>query len=474
MPNGNDSAACKRCHIVLVPGFGGFDALGRVQYYAGITPLFQQWQRSNGPLPVVLRYFDNLPTAAVVTRAARLRNYLATRMARGEILENDEVVLVGHSTGGLDIRQLVLDLHKLGDGEIPVDGGAKVEVRKIRHCLRRVVFLSVPHWGTNIADWVCSHSVLRKTAIADLRAAFAGSQVYLLDQIEAGIAGNAAAFTRANIFLALRDALTEANDHACGSNPTCIAAAQEAASELELYFHQMASDFRVINDLASEPQGDEKSPAHFNDRERKAELDLWNRPRIQTLSYVTVGGRPFRFSTPSGCPAPEFNLTNPCDCLGIAPGYGSSAATDISYRFCYRACAGGPLGWQKLAGTVGRVLGPAPVEPLELWDNDGIVNTVSMLWPGVKSTLVLADHLDIVGHYRLRHAPPDPATPDRKPPRTYLAYDSLKSSPRFKEEIFEDVWTEIFWFAADPKAFGRKQKSRHSVGTMVAAAAAGC
>jgi len=85
---------------VLVPGFAGFDALGQLEYYAGITPLFQKQPFRNE----VLHYFDNLPTAAVVTRAARLRGYLAKRIARGEIARGDDVILVGHSTGGLDIR----------------------------------------------------------------------------------------------------------------------------------------------------------------------------------------------------------------------------------------------------------------------------------------------------------------------------------------------------------------------------------
>src|ERR1700757_3799225 len=96
----------KRFHIVLIPGFGGFDALGQLEYYSGITPLFQSWLAGNQ----VLHYFDNFPTAAVVTRRARLRSYLARRIARGEISISDDVILVGHSTGGLDIRQLLCDL----------------------------------------------------------------------------------------------------------------------------------------------------------------------------------------------------------------------------------------------------------------------------------------------------------------------------------------------------------------------------
>ena len=96
----------KRSHIVLIPGFAGFDALGQLEYYGGLTDLFKKWKRGNE----VFHYFDNLPTAAVATRARRLREYLAKRIARGEIFPGDDVTLVGHSTGGLDIRRLLRDL----------------------------------------------------------------------------------------------------------------------------------------------------------------------------------------------------------------------------------------------------------------------------------------------------------------------------------------------------------------------------
>ncbi len=94
-------ASC-RVHIVLVPGFGGFDALGQLEYYSGVTPLFRDWQdhRAAGAPRVVLHYFDVLPTAGVATRATGLQAYLAKRVARGELAAGDIVALVGHSTGG--------------------------------------------------------------------------------------------------------------------------------------------------------------------------------------------------------------------------------------------------------------------------------------------------------------------------------------------------------------------------------------
>jgi triacylglycerol lipase len=468
MAGGNGLGLGKRCHVVLVPGFGGFDALGQVEYYSGVTPLFRHWKRQN-PLPVVLHYFDNLPTAAVTTRATRLRMYLAKRIARGEILDNDCIVLVGHSTGGLDIRQLVWDLHKLRGDRFCVDGQVGVAAQTVRKCLDGVVFLSVPHRGTNIADWVYSHAVLRQLLIADLRIAVAGSDVYLLDEIESRIAGAAASLTDAELLLAVKDALTEANEHYGKPGPLRTAQAQEASSELALYIRHMASDFRVIDDLTSQPHDlDKKSPAHFDEEERKEELDLWNDPPIRVLSYATVGGRPFRF--PSGCQAPVWDLTNPCTYPEIAKDCGLSAGTDFIYRLCYRACAGGPLRCPEQSERATRILGQAPPEPIEQWDNDGIVNTVSMFWPTGETVLVQADHLDIVGHFELVKAEPDERVEaGRETARVYQSYDSFRSVPRFTHKTFRDVWTEIFDFAINAKASGRR-KGRYTRPVKMAAA----
>jgi hypothetical protein len=146
-----DPSGGQRVHVVLVPGFAGFDALGQLEYYAGVTPLFQSWKDGHKDRGrVVLHYFDNFPTAAVITRAERLRRYLAKRIARGEIQNRDAVVLVGHSTGGLDIRSLLYSHHP----DIQIDGGAaQVKREEILDFVQGVVFLSVPQWGTNIADW---------------------------------------------------------------------------------------------------------------------------------------------------------------------------------------------------------------------------------------------------------------------------------------------------------------------------------
>ena len=445
----NALPARRLIHLILVPGFGAFDAIGQVQYYTGITNLFQKWSNHNGRSRVVLHYFDNLPTAAVSSRAARLRSFLAKRIARGEIAYGDKIVLIGHSTGGLDIRRLIYDLHSPENKHITIDDGDMLASQQLRKAIHAVVFLSVPHWGTNIADWVYSCPVLRTIAVAQLRAAVSGSQVHLLDAIEPGLVGSAAALTDAEILLAFQDALTEANEHYGKPGPLRTADALEAASELELYFRQMASDFHVINDLTSEPHDPErKSPAHFNDKERKKELALWRDPPINVLSYVTVGSRAFEFS--SKHLAPVWKLDNPLHYWAITKDTELNKNMDLAYKLCYRACAGGPFDWPALANRKWRVLGTTPPLPLEVWDNDGIVNSASMLWPDGDRVLVMADHLDIVGHYKLRKTPQ--AEHDRSyrgVPRKYQAYDCLQSYPHFTLGMFKEVWTEIFDFSAN-------------------------
>jgi triacylglycerol lipase len=461
------SRGYKRFHIVLIPGFGGFDALGQLEYYAGATPVFQEWKAGNPD--VQLHYFDNFPTAAVVTRATRLRKYLAKRIARGEIAPGDEISLVGHSTGGLDIRCLISQLRGRDLGREPdgypepfsVDGGSVVYPRDLLGYVHRVVFLSVPHWGTNIADWVRSQSLWREAVIRDLQAAVAGAQVYLLDWIEEQLAGGAACLLGAELLLAVQDALSEANERNGDRNATRTAEAHEAASELALYLRQMASDFRALDDLTSKrPPGGPLSPAHFNDDERMEELELWDKRRIRTLSFATVGSRPFRF--PESRPAPVWELARLCTYPEVVKDRELSGGTDVAYRFCYRACAGGPFRQSDLRGKVTRRLGHCPRHPIESWDNDGIVNTASMLWPRGENVLVASDHLDIVGHYHLIEAEPGGG-------RKYQSYDLLKSTPRFTDEVFATIWTEIFDFCSARKQTRRQVHQRPEKGVGVAA-----
>ena len=438
-----------RIHIVLVPGFAGFDALGQMDYYAGVTPIFCQWQ-SKYP-SAVLHYFDNFPTAAVKTRAQRLRDYLAKRIARGDFLDGDPIALVGHSTGGLDIRQLLMDLAAAercpAECTYAVDGtyGTEFAVSpgEILKRIHRVVFLSVPQFGTNIADWVRSHTPGRYAVIADLRAAVTTSQIPVIDQLQNWLTGSVAQFSDLDLFYAMQDALSEAQPPVKADAWRRLSA-QEADSQLALYLRYIFTDFAAINDLSAEPyEGKATSPAHFDAATRAEELKMWKSHAISARSYASLGSRPFRFDPQTA--APPWSLLNPCRYPEITPSTSARFGTDIVYRTVYRACAGGPFEYPDIAVPKPPVLEDAKgVEhKIAIWDNDGIVNTASMIWQNPKPNLgdivlVHADHMDIVGHYK-RELSSNPDTG-----RKYDVYDLLKSGSGFDSSCFEEVWEGVF------------------------------
>ncbi len=459
-----------RVHLVLVPGFAGFDALGQLEYYAGVTTLFQKWRE---PAPgaragtrAVLHYFDNFPTAGVCTRAVRLRQYLAKRVARGEFAPGDEVVLVGHSTGGLDIRRLIWDLAaekapmtRVDGGGKPVAGGREssvpVAAEGLMGLIKRVAFISVPHWGTNIADWVRARRGERWVAVNDLRAMLFATHLPVLDRLEEMVAGVAALAADSDVLLAAHDVLAEADSFTGKPGPLRTADAHESAAMVELWLRHMASDFSAIDDLAAQPaDGDRGSPAHFSRDSRVKEIDLWNGPanqaRIHTRSYVTLAKRPYHFDAPE---PRAWDFLQPGTYPDLSSGE-SSRRTDLTYRLCYRACAGGPFKPPQIGRPCITYLDPAHQDLVErwtggevtAWDNDGIVNTASMVWRDREDVVVVpGDHMDVVGHYRRVKA-------EAANGREYQAYDLLGSASQFDETTFEQVWNNLLAWAVQPEA----------------------
>jgi len=210
----------------------------------------------------------------------------------------------------------------------------------------------------------------------------------------------------------------------------------------------MASDFHALDDLASlAPPGDYRSPAHFPAKLRALEITRWGK-RIRTQSYATLGTRPFRFD--AGSAAPRWDLTDLSTYPEPATDADLAAGTDMVYRVGYRACAGGPFDRRIPETPVPRHLNSQEEQfsrwrksaRIELWDNDGIVNTASMLWPDPRETvLVLGDHMDIVGHYKLVEL-------GRPAARKYLSYDLMQSASPIGDEAFTEVWSSVFRFCA--------------------------
>jgi triacylglycerol lipase len=439
-----------RMHVVLIPGFAGFDALGQLEYYAGVTPLFRSWQEKHKDRSTaVLHYFDNFPTAAVATRSQLLSQYIIKRIARGEFTSDDRIALVGHSTGGLDIRLLLWNLAQLS-GSILTDGGrgkgkaVELKPHEILERVDRVVFISVPQWGTNIADWVRTYRIERQIVVAELRAAITASQIPLVDTLERLISGAAAALANTDLIFALQDALRETEADTQRS-PMGTAKAQEAASLLGLWLRHMCTDFSAIDDLTAEvPPDNDGSPAHFNAKEREQERSIWREHQIKTRSFATVGNNPFHFRED---PVPRWELLKPWTYPECNKDKKQAAETDVPYRICYRACAGGPFAYTPPDASKLVIKNLQSEEPREiaLWENDGIVNTASMMWPDQEETLLVdGDHMDIVGHYKRVAAVKGSG-------REFQAYDLLKSDSGFTSATFDAVWNAIFDFCVPVK-----------------------
>jgi triacylglycerol lipase len=123
--------------VILVPGFFGFGRLGDISYFAGVRAALVGSLARRG-IAAELREVLTPPTASIRQRAARVLEALAlAAQADGDIH------LVGHSTGGLDVRLAIAETAAL-----PTDAVFEDYER-----VRSVVSVACPHYGTGTATY---------------------------------------------------------------------------------------------------------------------------------------------------------------------------------------------------------------------------------------------------------------------------------------------------------------------------------
>lgn len=492
-----------RKHLVLVPGFVGFDVLGQVGYYAGVTSLFRSWRSRCDRPEATLHYFDNFPTASVSMRAERLRVFLGKRIARGEIAPHDEVTLLGHSTGGLDIRRLLLDLLQAHETTV-VDDRLVLAHDELLAPIRRAVFISVPHYGSNLADFFYDYRPTVQSLVHDAAIGL---------QYNRGFIGDARRWlasmwpdTRSDLLLALHDSLNESDVHP-GASARQRAKEREALAQLTLWLDHMAADFGALTDLTTAARTEQSdSPAHASQADRREELRLWRGHHaalggIRTQSYatrvpsedvtlpwvVTAGLQVARgMMLPMRALYEALRITDSIpyaankvrdvaartrvgiDSLALPPALlALHARPALLFEFAQGACAVGAFEKpstrdlctvpELLAKSTTRRMDPRSITAA---DNDGIVNTLSMLWPhdaqhqaehpaepeAHEAFFVRSDHADVIGHYRRRPEHPEPGKAAGSD-RLYDAYDIFDSGSGFDDARFEQVWQSIFDFA---------------------------
>ncbi|MEM1417727.1 MAG: hypothetical protein AAGH15_22705 [Myxococcota bacterium] len=333
--------------VFLVPGFFGFANLGDFPYFSGTPRLLAERLAARGK-PAQVEPLSTLPTASIHRRAHFLAEAIAERSAG-----TDEVHLVGHSTGGLDARFLVSS---------PAPG-----LQALARRVRSVITVAAPHRGTPVAarfTGLMGQRLLRLLSLSTLHAVRLG-----------GIP------LPALIFLgnALRG---DAGDRVSESVRTQI-------------YRLVLSDFGKGRRREIE--------AYFDQAQRDQTLLLQLTPESMDLFHALASPRPgVRF----GCvvtKAPPPGLGRQLS-VGLRParqaGYGLYRGLHRSARLPEGA-ANEPL-TPAQQGALEDAYGTLPTRQ----DSDGMVPTLSQPWGDVVHATV-ADHLDVMGHFRGGTGAPD-------------------------------------------------------------------
>ncbi|MBZ4419828.1 triacylglycerol lipase [Myxococcus sp. RHSTA-1-4] len=408
-----------RDHLVLVPGFGGFDALGSLRYYHGVTEVLRELEPGS---ELSVHYFPNLPTASVQTRARQLQRWLAALWDRLNFLPADRIHLIGHSTGGLDIRQLLTDHRVQYQQHARGTGGSWSPVLDR---IASVQFLSTPHRGTALA-YHLSRTRLRRTACrAFLYGAYQSLRAFgergsgQLGRLGKVLAPSARTPDWVD---ALLDTL-RGTYIAHGSLER--ATARSSYFELLRWLLDMGTDFNAITDLdpCKPPSGAPASPAHQDEKDYEEDTRFLRERHIRVRSIVTVAGAP---------PPRRGRLPT---LYGVTYGL---TALNPPERLQSR--------------TVRELMNPRNERTLRPTENDGFVNSVSQVWPDeAHSYLVEGDHADVIGHF---HAPPATRDGDFF---AFRQYDLLSSNSDFDEEAFTALWRKVGQFALE-RAGARRER----------------
>jgi hypothetical protein len=419
---------------------------------------------------VVAHYFDSLPSAGVRTRARLLREYLSSRTRRHEFrLGVDRIALIAHSTGCLDVRQLLTDLDLARTQPTSREGveaksRERLEGEQLLALISRLVFLSAPQRGSNLADWVRSQPVSARAVALSMASTFAdGLDFPLFTATHAhfpwlydatsklvlsalkGVGGDSG-------FLQAFEDVGREISKIRAQDPWIAASSRMALAKVQLYLDQAEGDFLAIDDLSCDPTTPHtkysSELARIGEAERTRELARWSADGIEARSYATRAPNPF-----GRAPVRQHKLAPLYQVLrSLRARKGDAPGRDAPFRLAYMACATGPFRAVEREATHFFTREKLRIEP---WHNDGIVNTASMLWPHADATLLIdADHGDLIGHFE-----PGFAEGAQAALRTRVRYDIFRSGSGFERAQFEAVWFDILSFCASaPLASARAQR----------------
>ena len=370
-----------RTRVFLVPGFFGFTHFGDFRYWMHVRDHLLVAMAARRTRPEI-HHVPTLPTASLARRAVVLLETI-TDVAD----EDDSLILIGHSTGGLDARLLTTPGVRLPT-ELPVERWASR--------VRSVVSVSTPHFGAPTAAFFTGlqgQKLLRTISALTVElirfgtvplpalVALAG---VLPSRESLGLGRGAAGVLDQVYQLVLKDFQPDRR------------------REIETYFREATGDQTLLLQLTPEAMLLFEALAPPREGTRYGSV-ITRSPDPSLRGVFRTGARPLE------------------------------QAKYALYRGLHLLARGTPedvlppLALQQREALV-RAYGGLPSPN----DSDGMVPTRSQVWGAVLHACK-ADHLDVIGHFH---------DPEHHPSHT----DWLRSGSGFDRSAFERLWDDVAIF----------------------------
>jgi triacylglycerol esterase/lipase EstA (alpha/beta hydrolase family) len=370
-----DEANMESVVVYLVPGIFGFTSLGTLSYFHRVGDTLRRLLRDLG-LEATVVECPTQPAGSIRRRAERLRSHIAETGG----LKAKSIHMVGHSTGGLDVRLLLspgVRVAALGPG----DGTEET----IGSLTRSAVTISTPHHGTPLASFFASVQGRRLLETVAARAASVEGRATIV-----ALARTVSMMARVTDFVGIRGTVISKLSEALLRKITF-----DSHDPLWAFLREISTDQGIIVQLTPES------------------LNLFgavvvDRPSVVYSSIVTAAPTP-----PSAYRGLE--LLSPERAVLATVFVALHTLTSMARRhYPYPA----PTPEQRAVIEAGIPF------PIDRRTNDGVVPTMSQI-EGRLLTAVVADHLDVVGQFAREGEP---------------LSDWLPSGAHFDQESFDSLW----------------------------------
>jgi hypothetical protein len=370
--------------VFLVPGMFGFGRLAGYDYFHHVREALAERYLARG-VAATTHVVPSPPTSSLRHRA----RILAETVHQSLTQQDGLVHLIGHSTGGLDVRLVLAPSTKLG---------VSAELRGWIPRVRSAVTLSCPHYGTPLAGYFSTVSGTRLlyalSLLTVLSLSLGEPSLAVFSKVLAGL-GGLDSLLGGDLRLARR-----ATDLALRFVD------RKARREIQSFLAKVRTDQGGIIQIMPEA------------------MDLFN-----AVADDQPGVR-------YGCVATAAPFPQPTRMAGrIWRPY--AALTAALYSTLYQFASAKPRRYPYAVPTADErvMLGWCGSDQVTARSNDGIVPTLSMLW-GKLLWCGEGDHLDVLGHFH-----------DDQKPRRHT--DWMTSGAHFTRQRFASLMDAVVCFQLD-------------------------